>query len=40
MLATEVRWSALVERYIIYLAIVNGYQAIQDCETGYLHFNK
>lgn len=38
--ATEVRWSVLVERYIIYLAIVNGYQAIQDCETGYLHFNK
>ena len=36
----DVPWSPLAERYLIYLAIRNGYHAIEDCESGYLYFEK
>ena len=35
-----VSWNPITERYIVYLAIINGYKVTQDCESGYLVFDK
>lgn len=35
-----VPWNPNTERYVIYLAIINGYRVTQDCESGYLEFDQ